>query len=226
MATAGTAEWGQEGGAGRALQAQTRWHSWFRELGLPWRSPGKKRKGGRVQRYCQWFLGGGGGRPGVGQEGGRVTEAPLWLHIYQEDLGDPRQSTPFLLEKKRTPAGFLRPQGKVPGDGFPESNSRRGAEGGRPPSFPGAPERGWRRACHSPGRRGTSEAREGKCKRKQVSKLARTPASPPRRGKSRRRKGRDGSVCDTSRDPGLSLAPNLKQVPANSPHTRVGFWAS
>lgn len=53
----------------------------------------------------------------------------LWLLIYQEGLGDSRQATPCVLTG--TWAGFLRPQGKVPGDCFPESNLRTGEEGGR-----------------------------------------------------------------------------------------------
>lgn len=42
---------------------------------------------------------------------------------YQEGLRD--QANHPIREKAGTGAGFLRPQGKVPGDRFPESNSRR-----------------------------------------------------------------------------------------------------
>lgn len=61
-----------------------------------------------------------------------MQESWLCLHIYQEGLCDSRQATTFVLVKKAGPwAGFLRPQKKVPGDGFPESNLRSGEDEGR-----------------------------------------------------------------------------------------------
>lgn len=106
----------------------------------------------------------------------------LWLHIYQEGLRD--QASHPIHEKAGTWAGFLRPQGKVPGDRFPESNWRRCVRGGggrgagRKQPLRRLGER-WQRVCYSPGHLGASEARGGRCKRKQVSKIARMPSSPP-----------------------------------------------
>lgn len=52
-----------------------------------------------------------------------MYKSRLWLHIYQKGLRD--QASHPIREEAGTWAGFLRPQGKVPGDRFPESNSRR-----------------------------------------------------------------------------------------------------
>lgn len=75
------------------------------------------------------FLVGGVARVQVAGGGRECVGTWLWLLIYQEGLGDSRQATPCVLTG--TWAGFLRPQGKVPGDCFPESNLRTGEEGGR-----------------------------------------------------------------------------------------------
>lgn len=108
--------------------------------------------------------------PGGWGMGGSVQESWLWLPIYQEGLSDPRQAPPFLLVKR---AGFLRPQGRVPGDGFPESNWRQGEEGEPdevPLRLPDAPGRGGGRVCHSPGRPGTSEVQAGRCEKQTAFK--------------------------------------------------------
>lgn len=131
--------------------------------------------------------------PGGWGMGGSVQESCLRLHIYQEGLSDPRQAPPSLLVKR---AGFLRPQGRVPGDGFPESNWRQGEEGEPdevPLRLPDAPGRGGGRVC--PGAQGHRKFKRGGARNKQVSKIARRPAVAPGPSQRRGQRGLDGPVC-------------------------------
>jgi hypothetical protein len=81
----------------------------------------------------------------------------LWVHISQKALCDPKQTTP---EKGGAWARFLRPQGKVPGDGLPGGNSRsRQRETGGGPEevslgHPDAPGRGGGKSAVSLGAQG------------------------------------------------------------------------
>jgi hypothetical protein len=147
----------------------------------------------------------------------------LWVHISQKALCDPKQTTP---EKGGAWARFLRPQGKVPGDGLPGGNSRsRQRETGGGPEevslgHPDAPGRGGGKSAVSLGAQGLRKPPR-RVRKKQVSKIACTPTSPPGRGWKKGRGILDGPVLGPPETPGRASFPEVGTCDPDS-HVRPG----